>query len=115
MKSKARSNIHRGRRRRARPPVKGGPTRLISQAPSSEAQTDSGAAASLSSSPEGNGAGILRVESEQSRAAEDLIEGDGTDRLGLLPGRFVLTILALAIIFIAIITWFISQMPEKSD
>ncbi len=115
MKSKARGNVRRGRRRRVRPPVKGGPTRLISLAPSNDAQTGSSAAASVSSNLEGNGAGILRLESELSRVADDLIEERGTGLPWLKPGRFVLMILVLAIIFIIFITWFISKMPEKSD
>jgi hypothetical protein len=81
--------------------------------PDTGAQTISLGAENASTRPEGNGAGILRLKSEQSHVTSDLIEENGTDHAGLIPGRFVLTILVLAIIFIIIITWFISKMPER--
>jgi hypothetical protein len=29
------------------------------------------------------------------------------------PGRFMLTVIVLAIIFISIITWYVSRMPDQ--
>jgi hypothetical protein len=42
-----------------------------------------------------------------------LAEAADAEDSALIPGRFMLTIITLGIIFIAIITWFVSQMPDK--
>jgi hypothetical protein len=40
-------------------------------------------------------------------------EADDVRGSALLPGRIMLTITILALIFITIITWFVSRMPAK--
>ncbi len=83
--------------RRRRHAVKGGTVRLTSSPPDTA----------------DNGLGILRPNTGDFRLPDALIEaGDNRER-GLMPGRVSLTIAALALIFIAIITWFVSQMPDK--
>jgi hypothetical protein len=58
-------------------------------------------------------AGILRFDSEGSRLPEALAEAGEAASNGLMPGRVVSVIAILAIVFIAIMAWFVSQMPEK--
>ena len=69
------------------------------------APTDNGAAA--------RSAGVLRYDSDGWRLPEGLAEAGETESNGLRPGRVVLVITILAIIFISIMAWFVSQMPEK--
>ena len=57
--------------------------------------------------------GILRFDSKDLRLPEALAEAGETESNGFMPGRVVSVIAILAIIFIAIIAWFVSQMPKK--
>jgi hypothetical protein len=86
--------------------VRGGPFRLRepSHAPT-PAQTDNGAAA--------RPPGVLRFDSDGWRLPKGLAEAGETESNGLMPGLFVLVIAILAIIFISIMAWFVSQMPAK--
>jgi hypothetical protein len=94
-----------GRRRKPKV-VSGGPVRLASTkklqaAPSSDSASHSS----------NNNLGIMRSDAERSPKA---VEGAGDEKpSALLPGRIMLTIMVLALIFIAIITWFVSRMPAK--
>jgi hypothetical protein len=88
-----------GRRRRPKV-VSGGPVRLTSTKklhadPSLESVTRSSS----------NNLGILRPDAPNDA-------GD-VRTSALLPGRIMLTITILALIFITIITWFVSRMPAK--
>lgn len=56
-------------------------------------------------------AGVLRLEDESWRLPEALTEAGEAESNGLAPGRVVIVITTLAIIFIAIIAWFVSRMP----
>ena len=59
--------------------------------------------------------GILRFDSAGRQLPEALIEaGETESNNGLLPGRVMLTITLLAIAFISIMAWFVSQMPDKN-
>jgi hypothetical protein len=58
-----------------------------------------------------NDLGMLRPAAERSPEAAK--EADDVKRSALLPGRIMLTITILALIFIAIITWLVSRMPAK--
>jgi hypothetical protein len=91
-------------RRRKRKAISGGPVRLAS----TEKPHADPSSASHSSN---NNWGILRPDAE--RSADALKESAGVKPSALLPGRIMLTIMALALIFIAIITWFVSRMPAK--
>jgi hypothetical protein len=58
-------------------------------------------------------AGAMRFDSEGWRLPEALAEAGETESNDLRPGRVVSIIAILAIVFIAIMAWFVSQMPEK--
>jgi hypothetical protein len=47
------------------------------------------------------------------RLPESLAEAGESGSTNIMPGRIMLTITILAVIFIAIMTWFVSQMPKK--
>jgi hypothetical protein len=57
--------------------------------------------------------GALRFDSEESRLPEALAEASETASTDFMPGRVMLVITILAVVFIAIITWFVSRMPQK--
>jgi hypothetical protein len=62
---------------------------------------------------DGNGAGVLRPNTENFHLPpniEDISEG----AQGNSPNKVLVVIVTLAIIFIAIITYFVSQMPPKN-
>jgi hypothetical protein len=62
---------------------------------------------------ENHRAGALRFDAEELRLPEALAEASETGSTDFMPGRVMLAVSILAIIFIAIMTWFVSQMPEK--
>jgi hypothetical protein len=62
---------------------------------------------------ENHHAGVLRFDPEGSRLPEALAEASETGSTDFMPGRVMLVITILAIVFIAIMAWFVSQMPEK--
>lgn len=96
----------RSRRQRLIQAVKGGPFRLRERShAATPAPTDNGAAAR---SP-----GVLRFDSDGWRLPKGLAEVGETESNGLMPGPVVLVIAILAIIFISIMAWFVSQMPQK--
>jgi hypothetical protein len=55
----------------------------------------------------------MRLESEGLRLPEALAEAGEAESNSLIPGGAVSVIAILAIAFIAIMAWFVSQMPEK--
>jgi hypothetical protein len=57
--------------------------------------------------------GIMRLEPENGRSFVDFQARRDLKPPALMPGRFMLTITILGLIFITIITWFVSRMPEK--
>jgi hypothetical protein len=63
----------------------------------------------------GHSAGVMRVAPDADHLPEAFIEaGEGdSDNGGLVPGRVMLTITLLVIAFIAIMAYFVSQMPNK--
>jgi hypothetical protein len=104
MALKRNKKTRRGRRRLLQA-VKGGTLRLRKE-PQAAAAPEAGA--------EPRRAGILRFDSEGWRLPEALAEaGETEESNGLLPGRVVSVIAILAVVFIAIMAWFVSQMPEK--
>src|SRR5262245_16079128 len=101
-----RNKKSKNRRRSLLQAVKGGPLRLRKRGrASSPAPTGNGAAAPS--------AGVLRFESDGWRLPEGLAEAGETESNGLKPGRVMLVITVLSIVFISIMAWFVSQMPEK--
>ena len=96
----------RGRRRRFLQAVKGGPFRLRKERhAATPAPADNGAAA--------RSGGVLRFDSDGWRLPEALAEASESDSTGPRAGWVVSVIAILAIIFISIMAWFVSQMPEK--
>jgi hypothetical protein len=89
--------------------VKGGTHRLRKQPRAATPPTPEGGA------PEAHPTGgILRIDSDAYHLPEAFVEaGDIESNDHLLPGRVMLTITLLAIAFISIMAWFVSQMPNK--
>jgi hypothetical protein len=96
----------RGRRRRFLQAVKGGPFRLRKE---SRAATPAPAA----NSEAARAGGVLRFDSDGWRLPEALAEVSESESTSSRAGWVVPVIAILAIIFISIMTWFVSQMPEK--
>jgi hypothetical protein len=94
----------RRERRRHFQAVKGGAIRLR-KLPKAAIEPDA--------AEERYGAGAMRFDSEKWRLPEALVEVGEADSSGPRPGRLILVISILAVVFIAIMTWFVSQMPEK--
>lgn len=88
-------------KKRLRHYVKGGTTRLVS--PELARQDDVSAALDD---------GVLRQRTRELQLPEALVEAADTKPSRVLPGPFMTTILILAIVFISIIAWFVSRMPE---
>jgi hypothetical protein len=55
----------------------------------------------------------MRFDSESWRLPEALAEAGETGSTNFMPGRVMLIVSILAIVFIVIMTWFVSQMPAK--
>src|SRR5262249_35487435 len=94
----------RRRRRRRRHAIIGGTLRLRNEFP---------VASAPDASEERRHAGVLCPDSAERRLPEGLAEAGEADSNGLRPGRVISVITIMAIVFIAIIAWFVSQMPEK--
>ncbi len=84
--------------------VKGGTSRLRKEPRS---------ASTPETAKEYRSAGVLRFETQEYRLPEALAEAGETESNGVAPGRVVMVIATLAIVFIAIMAWFVSQMQEK--
>ncbi|HZF37466.1 MAG TPA: hypothetical protein VE715_01465 [Blastocatellia bacterium] len=91
-------------RRRPLQAVKGGTLRLRKKPQ---------AAVAPDAEEESSRTGIIRFDSEGSRLPEALAEAGEIGSNSLMPGRVVSVIAILAIVFIVIMAWFVSQMPEK--
>jgi hypothetical protein len=100
---------HKSKRRAMRRAVRGGISRLRKQILPA-AQSQAGGASPASSNDLPHEAGVLRPDAASWRLPEGLAEAGDTESNGLMPGRVVIVITALALVFIAIITWFVSQM-----
>src|SRR5215510_15358592 len=99
MAVKRNKRMKRGRRRFLQA-VKGGTFRL---------RKEPQAAAAPAAAEEPPRAGVLRLDAEGWRLPEALAEAGETESNGLRPGRVVSVIAILAVVFIAIMTWFVSQ------
>jgi hypothetical protein len=103
-------------RQRWRKVVHGGPTRMLKprSAPTPrKAETPLDESPSLPVPSDDNN-GVLRFD-RASRLPTALAEASEYEdgQRSWMPGSLVMTISLLAIVFIVIITWFISQMPDK--
>lgn len=103
-------------RRRWRRVVHGGPTRMLKprSAPKPrEAETPLEESPNLLI-PSIDDSGVLRFDKARRLPTALAEAGEYEDgQRGWMPGSLVLTISLLAILFIVIMTWFISQMPVK--
>ncbi len=94
-------------RRRFRQAVKGGPFRLRKKHPPADAVPVE------DTMPHNRSVGVLRFDAEHLHLPEALAEAGESEPDGIAPGRVMMVITGLAMVFIAIIAWFVSQMPEK--
>jgi hypothetical protein len=104
--------VKRGRkskriRRRLRHVVKGGPFRLREKPAAAEP------AAASDTQAHNDQHGILRFDEGTLHVPGALAEAGESESNGLMPGPVVTVITILAVAFIAVIAWFVSQMPEK--
>jgi hypothetical protein len=98
----------KGRRRRLHHTVKGGLSRMRKKTdPVVSDQPASGA------TMHNDHAGVLRFDDQHLHLPEALAEAGENEGEGVMSGRVMLVITILAIVFIAVIAWFVSQMPEK--
>jgi len=98
----------KSRRRRLYQAVKGGPFRLRKKHPPADA-----APPVEDTMPHNRSVGVLRFDAEHLHLPEALAEAGENEPNGILPGRVVMVVAGLAMVFIAIIAWFVSQMPDK--
>ncbi len=98
----------KSKRQRIYQAVKGGPFRLRKKHPPADA-----AAPVEDTMPHNRSVGVLRFDAEHLHLPEALAEAGENEPDGMAPGRVVMVIAGLAMVFIVIIAWFVSQMPEK--
>ncbi|HKX28075.1 MAG TPA: hypothetical protein VJ302_10305 [Blastocatellia bacterium] len=90
--------------------VRGGTARLTRAEPASGPAPP---APVKTSAPAANGSRTAPPDAENWQMPEALIEAGGAGGRGLKPGRFMMIVTVLSIVFIAIMTWFVSQMPAR--
>ena len=107
--------------RKVRRVISGGTTRLLKPLIKAEsaqdempASPDESSNVPVSDNPVANNydGGVLRL-GKSSHLPTALAEASEHNEHGWLPSALVITITLMAILFIAIITWFISRMPGK--
>jgi hypothetical protein len=97
------------KRRGARHAVKGGTTRLTSPLKIKPPEQAPPPSALISSDSVHQ-----RQELNNFNVPAALVEASGTkQRTHWLPGNLMLTVIALALVFIAVIFWFVSHMPDQ--
>lgn len=84
--------------------VKGGTTRLKLHDPPFE---------QLLPDEEHSSQGILRADTANLLVPVSLIEAGGERPHGLMPGLVTRVIIIAGLIFISVIAWLVSRMPEK--
>ncbi|MCI0665450.1 MAG: hypothetical protein L0220_30690 [Acidobacteria bacterium] len=67
---------------------------------------------SLPAESQGNGVGIIRPDEGEPNLSSDLVE-IGEDRSSISPERIAMVIVGLALVWIAILTYFVARMPDK--
>jgi hypothetical protein len=101
-----RGKVPKESRRRKPKVISGGPVRLAS---TKRLHADS--SSNLAHPNSSNESGIVYSDAERSPDAPK--DAGDVKPSSLMPGRIMLTIMVFALIFIAVITWFVSRMPEK--
>lgn len=106
MKRRSRKSL----RRRLRKVIYGGITRMLKpETPPARTELDE---APVTAAARSGNDGVLRLD-QSGRLPTALAEASESDDESWLPSRLVVLITLLALLFIAIITWFISEMPAK--
>ncbi len=92
--------------------VKGGLAKLVALTGDPEAKRDSGPIPPLPQDPSPfNDSGILRQDIAAFRLPHALAEASEREQHDWMPSGFVILVVVLAILFIAIIAWHVSEMP----
>lgn len=115
MKLKRNNTARRWLRKRKRA-VKGGLAKLVAltgdhQIPSSKRDTEQ-ATSAASLQPLSNDSGIIRQDAAAFRLPNALAEAGESEPRDWMPSGFVFFVVGLAILFIAIIAWQVSEMPS---
>ena len=92
--------------------VKGGMSKLIALTGEASSRRNSDQT-SLPIQPPDNESGILRQDAAAFRLPNALAEAGDHEKRDWMPGGFVFLVTGLAILFIAIVAWFATQMPAK--
>lgn len=95
--------------------VKGGLAKLVARSAesSSENSTVELTAELQSSAQPNSNVGVLRQDNSQLRLPNALAEAGESENTGWMPSSLVLFVVGLAVIFIAVISWLISNMPAN--
>ncbi|MFN0107577.1 MAG: hypothetical protein ACKVZH_01890 [Blastocatellia bacterium] len=96
--------------------VKGGLAKLVALTGENHllAKHDAGQPVPLQpASPANNDSGVIRQDAAAFRLPNALAEVGESDSHSWMPDRFVVFIAAIAIVFISIVAWQVSQMPMK--
>ena len=97
--------------------VKGGMSKLIALTGEASFRRNSDQTSpqitSLQIQPPENESGILRQDDAAFRLPNALAEAGDHEKRDWMPGGFVFLVTGLAILFIAIVAWFATQMPAK--
>lgn len=91
--------------------VKGGLVKLVALTGEAKVEDSKQLSATITANPQDD-SGILRPDDSKFRLPIALAEAGELETTGWMPSRFVLLVVAMAIIFIAIVAWQVSQMPE---
>lgn len=91
--------------------VKGGLAKLVALAGETNAITDSGPTNTPPLKSDNGNSGILRQDAAAFRLPNALAEAGEHEQRDWVPSGFVICIVVLAIMFIAIIAWHVSEMP----
>lgn len=93
--------------------VKGGLAKLVALTGEAKVEDSKLSSATITAThPHNNDAGILRPDDRTFRLPNALADAGELERPGWMPSGFVLFVIVSAIIFIGIVAWQVSQMPE---
>lgn len=90
--------------------VKGGLSKLVALAGETESRGDSEQTITPAQDQPSNNSGILRQDVAAFRLPQALAEAGEQEHRDWMPGGFVFFVVFLAILFIAIVAWHVSDM-----
>lgn len=91
--------------------VKGGLAKLVALTGDSESKPDPKPIPPLPQESPFNDSGILRQDAAAFRLPHALAEASEREQHDWMPSGFVILVVVMAILFIAIIAWQVSEMP----